>query len=169
MVLDYTNWSLPKAFIRESLPRSCLEISFKLGRAPVVLKQTYVTTFQGRYLDCRAKGGGPEGAIEPSTSYITLIGDGNALEKIDTFHDCPPCLLCRSSPFGCEGQAPRLRATPFALERVGIGGKKSGLPPEALPDCRAKGGGADRDRTDDLLNAIKFWASLPLEIANKAQ
>jgi len=37
----------------------------------------------------------------------------------------------------------------------GTGREKSGLPPEALQDYRAKGGGADRDRTDDLLNAIQ--------------
>jgi hypothetical protein len=39
-------------------------------------------------------------------AYITLLGDGKALEKIDIFHDCPPCLLRRSSRFGCEGRAP---------------------------------------------------------------
>jgi hypothetical protein len=32
-----------------------------------------------------------------------LGGKGKALEKIDTFHDCPP--------------SPRLRGTPFAPER----------------------------------------------------
>ena len=33
------------------------------------------------------------------------------------------------------------------------------MPPEAL-EFRAKGGGADRDRTDDLLNAIQALSQL---------
>ena len=37
----------------------------------------------------------------------------------------------------------------------GTGGEKSGLPPEALQAYRAKGGGAEGNRTLDLLNAIR--------------
>jgi hypothetical protein len=54
-------------------------------------------------------------------AYITLRWDGKALEKIDIFHDSPP--------------SPRLRGTPFTLERCCIPtyrGGKNGLPPEAL-------------------------------------
>ena len=94
-------------------------------------------------------------------AYITLIGDGKALEKIDTLHDCPPCLLRRSSLVGCEGRAPMLRATPFALERGRWNGPgKIGLPPEALHYYRAKNGGADGSRTHDLLNAIQALSQL---------
>jgi hypothetical protein len=38
LTIDSSNLSLPKAFVGESLPRSCFEISFKLDRALVVLK-----------------------------------------------------------------------------------------------------------------------------------
>ena len=78
-------------------------------------------------------------------AYITLGGNRKALEKIDTLHDCPP--------------KPWRRGTPFALKWCCIptsSGGKIGLPPEAL----AKGGGADRDRTDDLLNAIQALSQL---------
>jgi hypothetical protein len=36
-------------------------------------------------------------------AYITLCGNGNALKKIDILHDRPP--------------SPKLRRTPFALQR----------------------------------------------------
>ena len=113
--------------------------------------------------------------------YITLRGDGKALEKIDILHPFAPERCCiptyRGGKMACHPKlwrfqsdhkkdsppAPRLRGTPFALKARCIPtnpAEKNGLPPEALEVSRASGGGADRDRTDDLLNAIQALSQL---------
>ena len=80
-----------------------------------------------------------------SDAYITLVRDRKAPEKIDIYHGSPP--------------SPRLRGTPFALGWCAVqtfcGGEKVACHPKLWRQSRAKGGGADRDRTDDLLNAIR--------------
>jgi hypothetical protein len=85
-----------------------------------------------------------------SNAYIALGGKGKALEKIDIFHDCPP--------------SPRLRGTHPSLPKgpslTYRDGEKVACHPKLWRDSRAKGGGADRDRTDDLLNAIQALSQL---------
>jgi hypothetical protein len=73
-----------------------------------------------------------------SDAHITLGGNGKALEKIDIFHDSPP--------------SPRLRTTPFALERYYISTivGESWLATRSSGGFRAKGGGADGSRTHGL-------------------
>ena len=43
---------------------------------------------------------------------------GETMQHINVLHNRPPCLLRRSSRFGCEGRALKLRATPFARMRL---------------------------------------------------
>jgi hypothetical protein len=74
-------------------------------------------------------------------TYIMLRGKGKALEKI----------------YKASGDTLRSGKAlhPYRSRR-----KKAGLPPEALEASRAKGGGAEGNRTLDLLNAIQALSQL---------
>ncbi len=74
-------------------------------------------------------------------AYITLGRDGTALKKIDILHNCPP--FAKAS-----GDTLRSRMVFKSWWEI------LACHTKLWRDSRAKGGGADRDRTDDLLNAI---------------
>ena len=79
-------------------------------------------------------------------AYVTLSSDGKASEKIDIFHSCASCRF------------PFVRTSGNNLRSLGGGGGSGDTLRSGV--SRAKGGGADRDRTDDLLNAIQALSQL---------
>jgi hypothetical protein len=82
-------------------------------------------------------------------AHITLSGDGKALEKIDILHDCPPFAKASGDTLRSRKVHPDISWW-----------KEMACPPKLWSLSRAKGGGADRGRTGDLLNAIQALSQL---------
>jgi hypothetical protein len=83
-------------------------------------------------------------------AYITLGGNRKALEKIDILHDCPPF---------AKASGDTLRSRKVLHPDISWW-KEMACHPKLWSLSRAKDGGADRDRTDDLLNAIQALSQL---------
>jgi len=120
----------------------------------------FSTTWEPEFISPRSTS-----AVEPHG--LTAVAPLHRLRRAEPSEAYPPCLLRRSSRFGCEGRAPRLRRVPTSHSSTGLHpwpsakeGKKRlrPRPPDGLVSAGHKGWTAyvDRSRNPSVSPVISF-------------